>query len=517
MADSGNPTQWGDSYPPQEMLEEDIDSNRLFVYTVNGCLEAVFAFILGPDPTYAKIEDGQWLNDEVPYGTIHRLASTGDRRGVASEVIAWCLEHCESLRADTHADNKIMQHLLEKNGFARCGIIHVEDGTPRVAYQKLSATVHMKDEEGGTGMKITQVKLGRISTPLRVPFKTALRTVSSVEDVIVELHTDTGAVGYGEAPPTGVITGDTTGAIIGAIRDHIAPAILGRGLDEFEDLTAAVQKALVHNTSAKAAVDMALWDLLGQKYSAPVYRMLGGARSNIVTDITISVNPPEEMARDARTAIQRGYDCLKVKVGIDPELDVARLAAVREAVGKDVKLRIDANQAWNAKQAVRILDQMQEKGLDIEFVEQPVPAADLEGMQYVTRHASVPVLADESVFSPADALRIMQTGAADFVNIKLMKCGGITNALRIASAAEVYGVECMIGCMLEAKISVNAAVELACAKKIITKVDLDGPVLCSEDHILGGAVFDEKNITVSDAPGMGIQGFVPGKVTYLDD
>ena len=172
-------------------------------------------------------------------------------------------------------------------------------------------------------MKITQVKLGRISTPLRVPFKTALRTVSSVEDGIVELHTDTGAVGYGEAPPTGVITGDTTGAIIGAIRDHIAPAILGRDLDEFEDLTAAVQKALVHNTSAKAAVDMALWDLLGQKYSAPVYRMLGGARSNILTDITISVNPPEEMARDARTAIQRGYDCLKVKVGIAPELDVA--------------------------------------------------------------------------------------------------------------------------------------------------------------------------------------------------
>lgn len=186
-------------------------------------------------------------------------------------------------------------------------------------------------------------------------------------------------------------------------------------------------------------------------------------------------------------------------------------------MGKEVRIRIDANQAWNAKQAVRILDQMQEKGLDIEFVEQPVPAADLEGMQYVTRNASVPVLADESVFSPADALRIMQTGAADFVNIKLMKCGGITNALRIASAAEVYGVECMIGCMLEAKISVNAAVELACAKKIITKVDLDGPVLCSEDHILGGAVFNEKDITVSDAPGMGIKGFVPGKVTYLDD
>lgn len=143
---------------------------------------------------------------------------------------------------------------------------------------------------------------------------------------------------------------------------------------------------------------------------------------------------------------------------------MARLAAVREAVGREVCIRIDANQAWNAKQAVRILNQMQDKGLDIEFVEQPVPAADLR-MQYVTRHADVPVLADESVFSPADALKIMQTGAADLVNIKLMKCGGITNALRIAAAAEVYGVECMIGCMLEAKISVNAAVELACAKR----------------------------------------------------
>ena len=284
-------------------------------------------------------------------------------------------------------------------------------------------------------MKITQVRLGRISTPLRVPFKTALRTVNSVEDVIVELHTDTGAVGYGEAPPTGVITGDTTGAILGAIQDHIAPALLGRDLDEFEDLTAAVQKALVHNTSAKAAVDMALWDLLGQKYSAPVYRMLGGARKNIVTDITISVNPPEEMARDARTAVQRGYDCLKVKVGKEPEKDIARLSAIRGAVPKKTCIRIDANQGWTPKEAVRILNGMQEKGLDIEFVEQPVKAHDFEGLKYVTERSYVPVLADESVFSPQDALTIMQMGAADLVNIKLMKCGGLYNALKIASAA----------------------------------------------------------------------------------
>ena len=363
-------------------------------------------------------------------------------------------------------------------------------------------------------MKITQVKLGRISTPLRVPFKTALRTVSSVEDVIVELHTDTGAVGYGEAPPTGVITGDTTGAILGAIQDHIAPALLGRDLDEFEDLTAAVQKALVHNTSAKAAVDMALWDLLGQKYSAPVYRMLGGARSNIVTDITISVNDPEEMVRDALNAIDRGYDCLKVKVGKEPEKDIARLSAIRGAVPKETCIRIDANQGWTPKEAVRILNGMQEKGLDLEFVEQPVKAHDLEGLTYVTERSYVPVLADESVFSAEDALKIVEMRAADLINIKLMKCGGLTSALKIAALAEISGMECMIGCMLEAKVSVNAAVHLACAKKVITRVDLDGPVLCSEDPIDGGAVFNEKEITVSDAPGLGIKG-IRG-LTYLD-
>lgn len=365
-------------------------------------------------------------------------------------------------------------------------------------------------------MRITRVRLGRISVPLRVPFKTALRSVDSVEDVVVEVHTDAGTIGYGEAPPTGVITGDTTGAIVGAVQDHIGRAILDRDVDDLEDLLQRVQRSIVHNTSAKAAVDMALWDLYGQLHHIPVYKLLGGARKHIVTDITISVNPPEEMARDARDAIGRGYDCLKVKVGANPALDVERLSAVRRAVGDDVCIRIDANQAWRPREAVRILNAMQEKGLAIEFVEQPVKAQDIDGLRYVTEHSDVPVLADESVFSPEDAMRIMQTRAADLINIKLMKCGGLTNALKIASAAEVYGVECMIGCMLEAKISVNAAVELACAKRIITKVDLDGPVLCSEDPILGGAVFREKEITVSDEPGLGIRGVEPGRIAYID-
>ncbi|MDT3843135.1 MAG: dipeptide epimerase [Bacillota bacterium] len=364
-------------------------------------------------------------------------------------------------------------------------------------------------------MKITGVRLGKISVPLRVPFKTALRSVNSVEDVIVEISTDTGEKGYGEAPPTGVITGDTTGAILGALRDHIIPTLMGRDVDDLENLMIDLNRCVVKNSSAKAAADMALWDLYGKLYRIPVYKMLGGSRKKLVTDITISVNPPEVMAEDARNAVGRGYDTLKMKVGIDPALDVTRLTAVREAVGPDVKIRIDANQAWNARQAVRILDQMQNKGLDIELCEQPVPAHDLDGLRYVTERSIVPVLADESVFSPEDALTILQTHAADLINIKLMKCGGIYNALKIAAAAELYGAECMIGCMLEAKVSVNAAVHLGCAKGVITRVDLDGPVLCTEDPVQGGAVFREKDITVSDDPGLGIRG-VDG-VMWLDN
>ena len=375
--------------------------------------------------------------------------------------------------------------------------------------------VRKEKREKGIGMKITEIKLGILSVPLRVPFKTALRTVNSVEDVIVEIHTDTGAVGYGEAPPTGVITGDTTGAIVGAIKDHIAKTLIGRDVEDFEDLCIALQQCVVKNSSAKAAADMALWDLYGQLYRIPVYKLMGGARKSIITDITISVKGPEEMVRDAKNAIERGYDCLKVKVGKEPEKDIARLSAIRSAVPKETCIRIDANQGWSPKEAVRILNGMQERGLDIEFVEQPVKAHDFEGLKYVTEHSYVPVLADESVFSAEDALKIMQMRAADLVNIKLMKCGGLYNALKIASAAEVYGVECMIGCMLEAKISVNAAVHLACAKQIITKIDLDGPVLCREDPILGGAVFDEKVITVSDEPGLGIRGIEEGKLRYI--
>ena len=368
-----------------------------------------------------------------------------------------------------------------------------------------SAASTTPDKRGERRMKITGFRIGLVSARLRVPFKTALRTVDSVEDVIVELETSTGQIGRGEAPPTAAITGETLGSIIAALRDHICPKLVGRDISDFEELQIAVQTAIVGNSSAKAAADIALWDLYAQDCGLPLYKLLGGGTPRLETDLTISVNSPEIMAKDAEYGINNGYNVLKTKVGIDPELDFARLRAVRGAA-KDARIRIDANQAWTPKQAVRLLNQMQDAGLDIELVEQPVKANDLEGLKFVTTNSPVPVLADESVFTPRDALRIMQERAADMVNIKLMKCGGITNALRIASAAEVYGVECMMGCMLEAKVSVTAAAHLACARKIITRIDLDGPALCTEDPVTGGALFNGPEITLPDAPGLGISG-----------
>ncbi|MEG0774011.1 dipeptide epimerase [Clostridium sp.] len=354
-------------------------------------------------------------------------------------------------------------------------------------------------------MKITNIRIGEISVPLKTPFKTALRTVNSVEDIIVEIHTDTGNIGYGEAPPTGVITGDTKGAIIGAINDHIKKAIIGMDIENFEEIMIKLDKSIIKNTSAKAAIDIALYDLYGQLYKAPLYKLLGAYRKEIITDVTISVNDPEEMAKDSLDAIRRGFKTLKIKVGKDSSIDIERMKAIRKTVGYDVKLRIDANQGWKPKEAVKVLSKMEDEGLDIEFVEQPVIAHDIEGLKFVTDNVSIPVLADESVFSPEDALNILQKRAADLINIKLMKTGGLYNALKICSAAEIYGVECMIGCMLEAKVSVNAAVHLAAGKSIITKIDLDGPVLCSEDPVEGGAIFEDYKITLNDEPGLGIK------------
>ncbi|MCK9445006.1 MAG: dipeptide epimerase [Tissierellaceae bacterium] len=354
-------------------------------------------------------------------------------------------------------------------------------------------------------MKIKDIQIGLISVPLKKPFKTALRTVDSIEDIVVKITTDTGHVGYGEAAPTAVITGDTLGSIRAAIEGYIKPQLLDQKIENLEEISKKIDKALIGNGSAKAAVDIAIYDLFGQYLNAPLYKVLGGYRNEIISDLTISVNSPEEMARDSMEAVNLGYRTLKIKVGLGAEIDLERIKAIREAVGYEVDLRLDANQGWKPKEAVRLIRTMEDKGYNIELIEQPVFAKDIEGLKYVTDNVHTPILADEAVFSPRDAMEIIQNRAADLVNIKLMKTGGIHNALRIISVAEMYDVECMIGCMLESKLSVSAAVHLAAAKSIITKIDLDGPLLCKEDPFEGGPSFRDSVITLSEGPGLGFK------------
>ena len=353
-------------------------------------------------------------------------------------------------------------------------------------------------------MKIVKVELGEVQIPLVTPFKTALRTVETINDIVVRITADDGREGYGEAPATAVITGDTKGSIVTAIRDFIAPAITGMDIEDMDGIMRSMHKCIVKNTSAKAAIDMAVYDLYAKNLNKPLYKVLGGNGNTIETDITISVNEVDEMVEDSLRGVEQGFRILKVKVGKEGLKDVERIAAVRQAVGKDIVIRVDANQGWQPKDAVRIIRAMEDKGLDIDLVEQPVDAYNFEGMKYVTSNVFTPILADESVFSPQDAIRIIQEGAADLINIKLMKTGGIYEALKICGIAESFGVECMTGCMLESKLAVSAASHLAAAKGIITRHDLDGPALCRTDPYEGGPVFEGAKITMTDVPGIGI-------------
>ena len=321
-------------------------------------------------------------------------------------------------------------------------------------------------------MKITDIRFGMLRVPLKTPFKTALRSVDQVEDIVVMVNTDSGHVGYGEAPATAVITGDTHGSIIEAIRHYISPRLVGHEIADLNHLTHLIQGAMEKNSSAKAAVEIAIYDLWGQLYNAPLYRLLGGGDPVITTDITIS----------------------------------ERVKAIYAAVEGRALLRLDANQGWTAKQAVYALQTLEDAGVRLELVEQPVKAHDLDGMKYITERVHTPVMADESVFGPMEVIELIRMRAADIVNIKLMKTGGLSNAIRIADIAAIYGVDCMIGCMLEGSISVAAAVHLAVAKShAITKIDLDGPSLCAFNPVDGGVLFNDSEISVTDAPGLGIR------------
>lgn len=355
-------------------------------------------------------------------------------------------------------------------------------------------------------MHIHRIYLGEMKVPLITPFKTALRTVYEANTIVVAIESEDGTIGYGEAPPTAVITGDTKESIDAAIRYYIGPQIMGMSLDDWPLLMQKLHGAIIRNTSAKAAVDMALYDLKAKSLKMPLFKLLGGEPRDIQTDCTISINSPDEMVRDVQLAEAKGFEILKIKIGKDAEVDYERLRAISGVIKSTTRLRLDANQGWTREEAVAVIRRIERLPLNIELIEQPVHALDYEGMKYVKDRITLPLMADESVFSPEDAKRIIEMGAADLINIKLMKSGGLYKAIEINRLAEAHGMVCMIGCMLETTVGVSAAVHLASALHNITKADLDGPLLCSQMPTHGGVTFEGQRITLSQVPGTGITG-----------
>jgi L-alanine-DL-glutamate epimerase-like enolase superfamily enzyme len=326
-----------------------------------------------------------------------------------------------------------------------------------------------------------------LTLKLHHPFTIARGTQLVANNVQVAL-TDGDTTGIGEAAPSEHY-GELQGTVCVAL-SYLAPE-----LDTpfpISVLHEVMEHAIHLNPSAKAAVDMATYDLLGKRLGAPVYQILGLDPGRTPrTSFTIGIDTPEIMARKAEEA--RDYPILKVKVGTDD--DASNLEAVRSA-RPDAVIRVDGNEAWSAKEAVQRIEEI--LPFDLEFVEQPVPARDLEGLAYVRENMPIPIIADESCIVPADVPVVAPY--VDGINIKLMKCGGIYPALQMIHLAQSLNLKIMMGCMIESSLSITAAAHLS---PLLDYADLDGQLLIDDDPFLGVTVEDGR-LVLPDRPGLGV-------------
>lgn len=353
-------------------------------------------------------------------------------------------------------------------------------------------------------MKISNIRTITLKAPLKNPFITSLRRVDTLEDVVVIIECDDGSIGFGEGAPTPVITGETMGTMIAAI-EYLKPLLLGLDIEDFELILNNIHTSLLKNTTAKSALEIAIYDLKAQAEKKPLYRMLGGTQTTFKTDITISMDGVDKMVSDSLHAVELGYDTLKIKIGDNPKNDIERIVAIHDALDNNIKLRLDANQGWTAQESVMLLHILEKKEIIAEFIEQPVAADDIEGLKYIKERVQTPLLADETIFSLKDARRVLEMQAIDYVNIKLAKTAGITQALKLADLSKEFDVKCMIGCMLEGPISVAAGVHVASAKAdIITMVDLDAISLLASHPVETDILFNESEIILSEDVGLGV-------------
>jgi len=350
-------------------------------------------------------------------------------------------------------------------------------------------------------MKITRIEVWPVTMRLAESYSIAYETVEAAANIFIRVETDTGINGYGCAAPSERVTGETVADLLQA-SNAVAPAI--RGADPLRSamLMERLKPHLRRQPSLLAAVDMALFDILGKAASLPIWKLLGGFRDRMKTSITIGILPEEETVERAVHWKGEGFKSLKMKGGIDVESDISRVIQVREAVGKEMELRFDANQGFTVDESLRFVKETRTARL--ELVEQPTPKGQPDLLGRVTEGVAIPVMADESLMTLRDAFRIARGGLADMVNVKLMKVGGISEALQINAVARSAGLEVMVGCMDEAALSIAAGLHFALSRPNVVYADLDGHLGLLNDPSDGAVILRNGILFPNNRPGLGL-------------
>ena len=354
-------------------------------------------------------------------------------------------------------------------------------------------------------MKITSVEIFKMDMKISYVCAISLGSMSSAENILIKINTDMGFHGWGEGSPYSFITGETQSTSIEAAK-FLGKLIIGKDPTNIEENHSLIRKYLPTHPSVRSAYDMAMWDLLGKECKQPVYKLLGGKNRQLRTDITMGhENLIGDVQKLAQDFLDQGFNEIKMKTGRSGKTDFNHVKAVRDLVGEDIHLKIDSNQGWNLAESLKNASLMEP--LDLMYFEQPLPVWNLDDMVKLREKINIPVCADESVFDEFDAFKICKLGAADYLNIKLGKSGGIHTGLKINAIAESYGAKCMIGCFEESRLGLTAAAHLVLARPNIIFLDLDSALMLGDDPIIGGMKYGEKNkslITVGEKPGWGV-------------